>query len=264
MEFDKITDGFAKVPLHGKMIYDFIGDKEGGRLLNKEFLGKFLNRFSSPNVLDLAMGTGADTISLLKDGYSVVSNEIDEDAIRVAEGEAKNNGINIVLRKVSWEALSEASEYTDGEFDVVFILGNSFPTYLLDSDDRIKALRGMWKVVKNGGVLIFDTRNWDYILQDKEMIFKNPEENFRYEYKLNYTGRDVRGFPVEINEDRVRFIWKNYARKEYAELYLWLATTHNIKQMVSSALGDVRMEVFFDCQKEKPDHYDFVQFVLYR
>lgn len=123
-------------------------------------------------------------------------------------------------------------------------------------------MRGFWKILKPRGTLLFDARNYDYILSDAKDILKDPESNFKYLYETNYLGKSIVGFPVEITDDRVHFVWKHCIQKQYAELELWPATLSNIHELVKDTLGDVSIEVYFDYQKERPNHYDFAQYVL--
>jgi len=262
MIVEQITAGFQKVSLPEVPLFDFVGDNSVRWSRTRQFLGNFLNQYKNPKILDLAMGSGPDTIALLKEGCDVTSNEVDEYGIGLAQVEAKKENVKLNIRKIFWEQINHSLEYRDSEFDLAFSLGNSFPNYLLNERDRVEALKGFWKVIKPGGTLIFDARNFDYMLREKEFILQNPEENFKYTYSTTYTGQKVKGFPVEIENDKIHFVWKHYDNKKYAELHLWPATIENVKKLVQSALGKVEISIFFNYQKEKSRHYDFAQFVI--
>lgn len=262
MTIEQITSGFQKVSLPEVPLFDFVGDNDVRWSRTRQFLKNFLNQYKNPKILDLAMGSGPDTIALLKEGYDVVSNEVDEYGMGIAQTEAEKGNIILNIRKIFWEQINHSPEYRDGEFDLAFSLGNSFPNYLLNEKDRVEALRGFWRVLKPGGTLIFDARNFDYILREKDFILQNPEENFKYTYSTTYTGSKVKGFPIEIKKDKIHFVWKHYDNKKYAELYLWPATIKNVEKLVSSALGRAKLEIYFDYQGKKPEHYDFAQFVV--
>lgn len=52
-------------------------------------------------------------------------------------------------------------------FDAVMCLGNSFshlPDVHKDGQTHVRAIRNFWEMVKPGGYLVIDHRNYDYIL----------------------------------------------------------------------------------------------------
>lgn len=262
MNIEQITSGFQKAPLSEVPLFDFVGNSGLRHGKTKEFLDRFLTQYKNPKILDLAMGSGPDTIALLKEGYDVTSNEIDGFGIATALNRAAREKVKLNIREISWKQIYNSHEYKNEEFDLAFSLGNSFPNYLLDEADRVQSLKGFWRVLKPGGTLIFDTRNFDYMLREKESILQNPEENFKYTYKTIYTGQIVKGFPVEIEKNKIHFVWKHYDNKKYAELYLWPATIESVKNLIVSAVGNIELDIFFDYNKKMPEHYDFAQFVL--
>jgi len=202
---------------------------------------------------------------MIKRGYDVTSNEIEDTYIEQAKDKATNENITLNVRKCYWQEIDKSPLYKLGEFDFAFCLGNSFPNYLLNGDDRTKSLQNFWTVLKKGGTLLFDSRNFDYMVENKDSILKKPETNFRYAGKTTFLNKElVHGFPVEITNDVVRFVWKHYGKKAYAEMKLWPATTKNVKKLIQDSIGNIRYEILYDYQKQKPEHYDFVQYLLYK
>lgn len=255
--------GFTKTTLTQLPLLDFVDDGSGNRWLQMGgLLHDVLGKYEDPKILDLAMGTGQDSISLLKEGYKVESNDIDDEGIEMAEGQAKKVAAKLSVHRIDWKDFLTTSELKPESFDVVFSLGNSFPNYMLDQKERVDALKGFWKVLKKGGTLIFDTRNFNYILNNKEHILVNPEKNFEFGYRSTYLNRQVKGFPVDISKDRLHYIWKHYENKRWAELDLWPATIDNVRDLVSEALGGVSLKLYYDYVTKKPSQFDFVQYVI--
>lgn len=254
--------GYKKVELLNLPILDFVGDIEDRWRTIGPFLHNILEQYENPKILDLAMGSGQDSIVLLEEGYNVVSNEIDPVGIQTARKNAQEAGVALAVRQVDWTNLETSSEYNQDEFDVIFSLGNSFPNYLLTEEERRKAMSGIWKILKPGGTLFFDTRNFDYMWQNREQILKDPEHNFSYSYDTTYIGRKAISFPAEITEDRILLIHKNKDRKVYSELTLWLALEERVKEMIRSVAPNADIKILYDYQKEKPEHYDFLQYVV--
>ena len=262
MNFDQITKGYTKTTLSRAPLFDFVGDTEKRWKQIGSLIKKILAKYKNPKILDLAMGSGQDSISLLQEGYNVTSNEIDPEGIALARENAGIVGVSLDIRKVDWVDMELSPLYQLNEFDFILSLGNSFPNYLFKEADRQKALRSFWKILKPGGTLLFDSRNFDYILENAKEILKDPERNFKYTYKSTYVGREVKGFPIKITKDKIDFLWKHYKNRRYAELSLWPATIKNVTSLIKSVLGDVPVEIYYDYQKKKPRYYDFVQYVV--
>jgi len=81
-------------------------------------------------------------------------------------------------------------------------LGNSL-TYLFDKSDKIKTLKNFLHILKKGGILIIDQRNYQYMLDNRKEILKKGE--YRYSGKYVYCGDKVQGKPIEISENEIKF-----------------------------------------------------------
>jgi ubiquinone/menaquinone biosynthesis C-methylase UbiE len=228
----------------------------------KGVIDEIINKYENPKILDLAMGGGEDTICLLKKGCNVISNDVEEYFVPIVEKRARENNVKLEIRIEDWRNILFSNKYKEEEFDFIFILGNSFPCYIYSEEERRICLKGFWKILKSGGTLLFDTRNFDYFINNKEYILKDPENNFRYDGKCSYVNKDFKFFYTFINNEIVHFCVKCFSKKEYACKDLYLATEERVKKMIKDVLGDVELEIFYDYQKEKPEHYDFVQYKL--
>lgn len=93
--------GYSKTSLSNLPLTDFWGDLDTRWFQVFSLLKPILDKYKNPKILDLAMGSGLDTLRLLKLGYNVVSNELDTPSIAKALSDAKKQGVNINLRKVA-------------------------------------------------------------------------------------------------------------------------------------------------------------------
>jgi len=247
----------SEVPLH-----EFVGDLDLRWERMNGLVDNILSQYRNPKILDMALGSGHDSIFLIKKKHNVVSNEIDNYSIKISVKKAEEAGVKLIIRNAFWEKMDKSEEYAPGEFDFVFSLGNSFPNYLLDVVAREKALKNFWMILKPGGTLLFDSRNFDYILNNAREILIDPENNFRYLYFTTYLNKAIKAFPVSISSDKVRFRWVNIQDGAYAELDLWPSKIANVTDLIRHTLGDVQFDIYYDYFKEKPEHFDFVQYVL--
>ena len=226
-------------------------------------LDNIFSRYENPKVLDLALGSGHDTIALLKRGFNVVSNEVDKNYLSIAKKRAKKHKVALTVRIENWKNIIRSDKYKNEEFDVVFALGNSFPNYLLFGDDRKESLRGFWQILKPGGTLFFDTRNFDFMLSHKEKIVENPERNFVFKGNTTFLNKDdVRVFPTYISKDKIHLCFKLLPKKQYAHLDVWPATEKDVLSLIGEAIGKANIKIHYDYLDKKPEHYDFVQYEL--
>lgn len=227
-------------------------------------IDEILNKYKNPKIIDLAVGGGEDAIWLIKKGYSVTGNDKDKYLSLVAMEKAKQSGFSLKINNEDWVNIFNSKIYDDNEFDFAYILGNSFPNYLFNKEDRENSLKGFWRILKSKGVLFFDIRNFDYILDNREFILEDPENNFRYDGVCTYLKSDkYRCFPTAIEDQLIHWCAKDYTTTQYGCLDLWPATEERIKNDIENALGsNVSIEIYYDYKKTKPKHYDFIQYKL--
>ncbi|MCK6550474.1 class I SAM-dependent methyltransferase, partial [Myxococcota bacterium] len=88
----------------------------------------------------------------------------------------------------------ELSSRVSTRFDAVLCLGNSF-THLFDESDRVAALAEFHQVLRPGGILIIDQRNYDRIL----------DHGFSTKHAYYYCGRGVTAQPITVDASAVSF-----------------------------------------------------------
>jgi len=257
-----IIKGYTKTSLSELPLSDAHGNAKERWLVFNKVISPLLAQFKNPKILDLAMGSGEDSTYLLKQGYWVVGNEIDEGFISSAQELARREKLNLSIRRDAWTDIVNSQQYKSEEFDFIFCLGNSFPAFLLNEEERKKALLGFWRVLKSGGILLIDSINYDYMLNNAEEILKDPENNFLQSYKTTYIDKRVRTFPIFITPEKIRMISKHLKNKNYSEAEHYPATQRKTREFIMKTLGDVKLRVYYDWEEERREQYDFIQYVL--
>lgn len=183
----------------------FIGKK--GEQDRSKFLVGILKQQGCTKILDAALGIGKDTISLIKEGFIVTSNEKDKEFVRKARENASDESVKLKVTSQDW---CDLSKFKQGSFDGVMLLGNSL-TELPDKESQLKALAEFYRVLRYGGILILDERNHQDMLDRREEIATDPLAKFSLRHKNEY-GRatysedgGVRGVPTQISDDKIVF-----------------------------------------------------------
>ncbi|XP_065257138.1 glycine N-methyltransferase isoform X2 [Emys orbicularis] len=131
----------------------YIGDTRGRTAEYRSWLLALLRRHRCRAVLDVACGTGVDSIMLVEDGFSVTSVDASDKMLKYALKERWNRRKEEafdkwVIEEANWLTLDKDVQKPGDGFDAVICLGNSF-AHLPDF---------------KGGLMVIDHRNYDYIL----------------------------------------------------------------------------------------------------
>jgi SAM-dependent methyltransferase len=154
-------------------------------------------------VLDAASGTGCESVALLKEGFSVQSNEIDAVLASEAADLASAHKVSLNLTRYLWERLPEAIQ-GNFKFDAVLALGNSLS--LVPYAGRRKAcVEAFWEVLSPGGILVIDERNYEQILRNAREIEEDPLERFgpARSGDVMFRGARIRAYPSSISPERI-------------------------------------------------------------
>ena len=229
---------------------DFI-DWNKRRLGENGWLTKQLSKCKS--VFDASVGEGCDSIYLIKQGFDVTSNDIDENFIKVAQINANRENVRLKLTKNNWLELKE--KMPKESFDAVILLGNSI-THLFKKEDRLKTLENFLYLLRKNGILIIDERNYSYILDNRENILNG---NFRYSKKYVYCGEKMQGKPVEISNSQVVFRYI-HERRIKGEIKLYPFKKDELQSEIKQS-GFTKIKQFSDYKKGYNYDADFYQYV---
>jgi hypothetical protein len=148
------------------------------------------------HILDAAARIGCETIFLFNEGYRVTSNEIDVELTNILFNSlSQEQRRKIEITTHNWVQMS--LKFGNNKFDGVLVLGNSL---CLIHDDNVRALclKQFYNVLKPGGILVIDQRNFEKILAnvppvlDLNYFYNN---NF-YSGEYMYCGKKVKGWPT--------------------------------------------------------------------
>ncbi len=117
-------------------------------------------------ILDCSCGIGLLTLALARRGYRVVGSDGSKGMIEQALSAAAKAGLSVPLICSAWE---ELPKHFSDQFELVFCLGNSIG-HCRNQDEMLRSLKGMRRVLRNGGKLVVQSRNWEYLRQEKRPV----------------------------------------------------------------------------------------------
>ena len=228
------------------------------------------------SIIDFGVGGGLDLGSILEglknknyklDSYE--ANEVDDEFIKQASKLFRKKKQDIVIHKANWLDLLKAEPPYTHLFDFGFLTGNSL-TYI-GGGTREYTKRAQQIVVnkfaqllKKGGYLFIDTRNYDYIKSlmnlPKEKIF----ENFTFDYSVYYHGfqEKVLVFPAYISETVVILHYYDKINKKWSKLDLYPIYQKDMIEILSKDF--VIEKIYHDFKEGKKNKSLFVQYLARR
>jgi SAM-dependent methyltransferase len=115
-------------------------------------------------VLDAACGTGQHVIALSKLGFQCAGADYSARMIETAQYNATVNNLEIPFKQAGFGELAEA--FGKESFDRLVCLGNSLP-HVLDEVHMMQTLADFRAVLRPGGKIIFQNRNFDQVMRTR-------------------------------------------------------------------------------------------------
>ena len=171
--------------------WDELIDWKKREMVEDNFLINILKQYNVNSVLDLATGTGFDSVMLLKNGFDVTSIDSSKAMLNVASQNAKKNHVNIKPVLCDWVDLDQM---VNKKFDALICLGNSFACEI-DPKKRIKSFKKWSDKLNDNGIIILDHRNYEF----------SKEKKINIEKKYYYLGTNVDITPTKINSKITSF-----------------------------------------------------------
>lgn len=150
-------------------IYDLLENEERYNIVCEHWK-EILSEKPVKSLLDVSIGSGNMTLPLLELGIDLYGSDLSENMLHRCREKANSRGYGLNLRVSDFRQLT--SHFTE-QFDCVASTGNSLG--YVPNEEVVCVLEQMDALVKPGGYLYFDLRNWDKILKTKQRFYTyNP------------------------------------------------------------------------------------------
>lgn len=153
--------------------YDRFADKYDVMISDKRydadlpFFNPVFRKYKVKSVLDCSCGTGKHVMKFSQLGFEATGSDISSEMVEKAKRNAHSLGINVNFVQADFKRLTDVF---DKKFDCVVCLGNSLNHELKDKG-MLSALRSMYSVLKDKGVVIIQTRNLPKLVKEEKRIF---------------------------------------------------------------------------------------------
>jgi len=229
---------------------DLIG-WEGRTESEGNFYTRMLKASGVETVADVACGTGFHSINLTKEGFQVTASDGSANMIGKTKENAEAHGVELHdVVHANWLELHK--KLGENSFDAVLCLGNSF-THLFEHEARRDALEAMYKVVKPGGMVIIDHRNYDSML----------DHGYSTKHKYYYTGKGIDARPIELNRYVALFEY-TFPDGSKFHLKMYPLRADYVSHLLEDA-GFINVDRYGDFQRPYDrNDVDFIQQVAYK
>lgn len=146
-------------------IYDLLEDESRYEVYRKHWEKIFEGR-KIGTLLDVSIGSGNVTLPLEKLGIRLSGSDLSETMLDSCRKKAAARGLDAELKRCDFREVADA--FTE-KFDCVASTGNSLP--YVSNEEVLRTLEQMDRLVRPGGYLYFDVRNWDKILRERNRFY---------------------------------------------------------------------------------------------
>lgn len=146
-------------------IYDLLEDESRYDAYKKHWEAVLQGR-QVKTFLDVSIGSGSVTLPLVELGIRLSGSDLSETMLERCRKKAQAHGAGITLKRSDFRTVS--GQFS-GQFDCVASTGNSLP--YVSNEDILAVLGQMDALVRPGGYLYFDLRNWDKILRERNRFY---------------------------------------------------------------------------------------------
>jgi hypothetical protein len=250
--------------------------KGGTKKEEIQFLTSIITKNKLKNIIDFGVGGGTELSGIIQDlrekkyvFESAEANEVDDEFIKQAREHFKKKKQKIIIHKANWLDLPKANPKYTHLFDFGFLTGNSL-TYIgggtreYTKKAQQSVVSKFARLIKKGGYLFIDSRNYDYIRSLMNLPKEKVFENFTFDYTIYYHGFQdkVLVFPAYISDTVIVLHYYDKHNKKWSKLDLYPIYQKDMVEILSKDF--IIEKIYHDFQEDKKEKSLFVQYLARR
>jgi SAM-dependent methyltransferase len=175
---------YAKIlPLYDKLI-----SYENRKERETPFWKKLFNKYQILNAHDCACGTGHHLLIFNELGISCSGSDLSDAMVNEAKKKCEERNLKNTIFQADFRNIKT---YLKKPVDLIVNLGNSL-AYLSKEEYILVHLKGCNSSLSNEGVLVIDTRNYDYLLKERpRFIPLSFREDYGFIYAIDYLKESI-------------------------------------------------------------------------
>ncbi len=206
------------------------------------------------SIFELACGSGALSVRLAEHGFEVTGLDISEEMLTLAAKKASDAHVKITFEQGDMRFLGDI-----GRFDAVTCYSDSL-CYLADLAEWKKTVDGVFRLLNDGGMFIFDVHSTYQVDEDfPDFSYHENEEDFAFlwdsfageqphsiVHELSFFIKDTDGKFIrkdEVHEERT------YPLEQILSVLTDFSTVQIFADFTDEAPNDTSKRWFFVCQK---------------
>ena len=192
--------------------YDRFVNWEGRLSAEMPFIEEQLASVGARNVLDTACGTGMHALALAERGFAVTGADLSKGMVQRAGANAASRGQDV---RFIVAGFGDLAERVGGKFDALLCLGNSLP-HILTREGLSAALADFAQVLRPGGLLLIQNRNFDMVLRQRErwmspQAHQEPGQEWIFVRFYDFDADDLLTFNVMTLYRKDSGSWQQFA-----------------------------------------------------
>ncbi len=166
----------------------------------------------SLDILDSACGTGMHAIALAKAGHQVSAADLFPQMIEKSQQNALATGVQVNFKTAGFGKME--TTFGSNRFDLLLCLGNSLP-HILDDQALFSALMDFAAVLRPGGKLMIQNRNFDAVIRDQArwmepQTHRNAEEEWIFQRFYDFLPNGLIRFNIVTLKRREESEWESH------------------------------------------------------
>ncbi|MFV0364393.1 MAG: class I SAM-dependent methyltransferase [Suipraeoptans sp.] len=201
-----------------------------------------LQQYNIKSIIDCCCGVGNDLLYFAKRGYSISGSDISSEMLKATKENMDKHNFSVNLFQSN---VVNVSKNIQEKFDLVIFRGNALGH--LNKTEQIEAIKGLFDITKNGGLLLIDFRNGEAYFKKKRCIEqrgiginKDDSEIYFCFYHTKHPKTSSERYKITS-----RIYIFNYKRLKIRKIKSRIDANYVLKENIVDTINSEKREVIF-------------------